>query len=170
MGRNCKLKRSSLKQIVVLIYVIVLFSGCAKHGDKYGIEFNETRKQIGLSPLPENWKSREIFGVPNPTKEWSNPQKDSIPSYSKKVISYNKDTILEEVNNYIGPNNIKTIDGGFKDLLSIRYSFVDKKKPWKFTLLTSDNSLNDLGYESVCLIEITKQQADSVLISWDLRK
>ena len=101
MGRDCKLNDSRTKQVIILICAIIILCGCIQHKEKYGVEFNEIRMQIGLPPLPENWKTREVFGVLNPTWRWTNPQDDSIPYYFKKSVSYNKDTILEETNNFM---------------------------------------------------------------------
>jgi hypothetical protein len=131
---------------------------------KYGVEFNEEREKIGLPLLNENWEYVEIIGALG--SSWINPARDkSKPSYFSKSVSYNNDTILWESDHYVGLKEYNTIDGKFQEELYVIYHFTKSDSDgvgWKYVLSTAGES------DSMHNIDITKEIADSILISWGL--
>jgi hypothetical protein len=135
--------------------------------------FNHEREQIGLPVLRENWEYSQVFGAMadvyiNPTR------KKDIPYYFKKGISFNEDTILWEQDEYVGLKVHATIDGHSIDMLYITYRFVadeDKDAGWYYSFHTASEKTSSFTSETFYsndVIKVTKEVADSILISWGL--
>ncbi len=73
------------------------------------------------------------------------------------------------INWYIGQQKFNTIDGTFNEELYITYHFIKNKYHnfgWECVLSTAIKSDND--YYHIENISITKEKADSILVSWGL--
>jgi len=168
------IRKTRLKRKLFLFFVFLILQGCKYTPPKYGIEFNKTREEIGLPVLLENWDHKKTIEKGystwvNPNYDREKPYYDRKPYYHEKTVVYNKDTILWEANTYIGLQKFTTIDGTFKEELNIKYYFVkneDNKIRWEYNLFTAIKS--DNGYYSMSTINITKEEADAILVSWGL--
>jgi hypothetical protein len=158
---------STGKQVknVILFFMIFIVVSCTNKPPRYGAQFNSVRSQIGLPVLPENWILNKVSRTGS---EWINPQKDlSKPFHRFKTIVYNDDTVLWESDQYNGPGFYKTIDGKFREELYITYNFTINESSivgWECALFCEET----IGRGSN--EKITKFQADSVLISWGIKR
>lgn len=148
--------------------IVVVLLGCEHTPPKYGIEFNNIREEIGLPVLLENWEHIKVFGETG--SSWINPNYDKEkPYYFRKNVAFNKDAILWESNCYAGQQKFNTVDGTFEELLYINYYFVKNEHNnigWEYLLFTATKS--DSGSYHMENINITKEVADSILVSWGL--
>jgi hypothetical protein len=147
----------------------MILQSCEYAPPKYGLKFNETREKIGLPILSENWEHLKEFGETG-SSSWINPNYDKEkPYYFRKTVIFNKDTIIWESDWYIGQQKFNTIDGTFNEELYITYHFIKNKYHnfgWECVLSTAIKSDND--YYHIENISITKEKADSILVSWGL--
>jgi len=135
---------------------------------KYGMEFNEERKKIGLPVLQGNWNYIWADGYKEFGNVWVNPICDtdiSIPYYFKKSTGYNNDTIISESDCYVGTRKFETIDGTFEEMLYITYYFADKQ--WKY-VFRGEYKSDEFKYSHLSNFDLTKSQADSILKSWNI--
>jgi hypothetical protein len=147
---------------------------------KYGIEFNEERKRVGLPILDSNWRhlsgkmvdetGRRVFYT-----TWVNPaRRETNKSYHfARSIRYNNDTIFSESNQYTGSRRFATLDGTSTETLFITYFFVDSR--WRYSFLGEkipdlENYSSSDGriYSSSKIFVLTKEEADSVLKHWNI--
>ena len=136
----------------------------------YGVEFNDVRKKIGLPLLSSDWLYWKVR--PADAIEWRNPKPDKDSAYFKnKIIEFNNDTIIVEYNIYIGNKSYMTLDGRWNESLVISYRFIDDEKGdkgWKYRFTTAKKTPDQYGHFWKEYFEITKEQADSILLSWNI--
>ncbi len=137
--------------------------------------FNEERKKVGLPMLPENWRYDKIIGGDGNAERWLNPNQ-KYPCHFQKLVEFdNNKQIIYETDLYYGVNKYPSVDrdNTMTERLTISYYFQDenrekrwrteklKKKGWNcnFECQKTENSGNT---------EITKEQADSILVLWGL--
>ncbi len=160
---------------IVSISMIVFLCSCEQKIYKYGFEFNGIREEIGLPILSETWRlyksgvdfnKREFLIYVNPDVSKSK----NTPLYYSKNITYTNDTIICEVDTYLSGETYTTIDGEMKESLIASYYFVndtlEKKEHsigWNYKIFSS--SENDTYG-----MNLTEEQADSILVSWKLKK
>jgi hypothetical protein len=177
------MKKRNYLQVWCLLALIIATQGCTgtdSPNPKYGMAFNGERERIGLPVLQENWRYNKIIG--ESADEWINPSyNEDIPYHFKKTVTFNRDTIINETDYYIGQQEFNTIDGRGKEHLYITYYFIeyeeyDKKCDigWECifvtaTEATSSNLVPERRAYAWTIIDITKEEADSILVSWGLK-
>ena len=163
-----------MKKLFIII-LVMMFSSCSNNSyKKYGLKFNNQRLRIGLPILMGDWEvtNRGIDYNKFDFVVWSRKYDGkNYPYFLKKTIAYNSDTIIYEENQFIGLNTYNTIDGTYHEELFITYNFIE---------LSLQNYNQKKG--CVCIIKneltcknlhngnLTINQADSVLQSWNLRR
>lgn len=165
--------RSSSSIKIVLYLLIILLSSCREQSYEYDTKFNLTRDSIGLPLLDTNWKLYKN-GLDNDNREfliYINPKVKNgwdkkSPIHYSKDIKYTSDTIIYEADTYFSGETFETIDATINISMVVKYYFTSDKegnhKGWKYTLFsTPENNMYGL--------ELTKEQADSVLLDWGVK-
>ncbi len=146
------------------------------HKEKYGMMFNAQRSQIGLPALNAKWticnEGKDYKG--NNYISWARPyegKSTAEPSFFRKTVVFNADTILNEENEYVGNMPYKNIDGTFGEELFITYNFIDlqtkndsQRKGWECAIKNQASS--DHSEKGA----ISLEQADSILKKWQLNR
>jgi len=169
------MERSSTSIRIALFILIVLQFSCIEKTYKYDTRFNYVRDSIGLPKLGEDWnlykdgtdfrnRSYLIFINPRVNKNWD---KNSPIHYSKN-IEYTSDTIVYESDTYYNGKTFETGDGDLSISLAIRYYFINdtidkEKEGWSYKLFS-----NPKNYSRG--VKLTKEQADSLLLIWELER
>ena len=153
-----------------IIILLVFLCACNDNGErKFGLDFNATRKQVGLPVLDKHWKISNTGKDYNGIKyiEWTNKSRSTNPRLFKKSIRFTNDTILYEENQYIGKNTYSTIDGTFQEEIFVTFNFVNddskgvhQNAGWEYVFINSKTFDNDTRQK------ISKIDCDSILASW----
>lgn len=176
MVRNSKSLKDMKKIIITIISCLSLLS-CKKERPNFGMGFNEERKKIGLPVLSENWKYKKIIGGDGKTERWINPR-PKYPCQLIKTVTFDQNKkIIYEKNTYYGVNTFPSIDAGdatMTESLFISYYFQDEKRKndWSKEKLKKKGwncSFYSQKTQSSGNTEITKEQADSILVAWGIK-
>jgi hypothetical protein len=164
------------KQIKLWLLVVLLaaLGGC-KYEAKYGLEYNEQRKKIGLPLLEAGWKLSTVLedhtSYTNPDDDIYREKKQAF--HWSKSIYYKKGELTKEYDTYIGPGTYTTIeDGTFDEEIRISYYYkVDSvsggyKKGWVCTLL-DQSTAGSINFEKR---NITLKEAEKILKRWGIER
>jgi len=149
--------------------------------ERYGIKYNDKREKIGLLPLNSQWQLKSWMSPPRDAERdsvlivmWYPENYDSIGNtgkafYSEKRLTFKKDTLIEEVDAFAGPNSF-TENVKFAYLLYI-YRFVPYEMDsagWGYFFLWQIDE-DEFG-KGICDHKYpTRNEADSILNSWGLK-
>jgi hypothetical protein len=148
----------NFKILIGLLFLNVLLSACHDMNavEKFGLDFNIKRKQIGLPLLDSSWKvvknSENII-------MWLTPQKKDSLVYLSKLIQLENGVISREENRIIGRQKYNTVDGNFFEDLYISCYLNDS-----LSIKSWNCEYNGLNYEFGK--KISKQEADSIMQKW----
>jgi hypothetical protein len=182
-----------MKSKFYVLFLIVFFGGVGflmfddgllgstdYHSRKYsksegfGSKYNEVRKSVGIPTIPESWFTRETsylnLGFMSfarkevnywLTQHWipSNEPVSSITHYEKEVhrfsedIDYELDRFSNQVNSQL------------QFILEVRYVYLNKNNPWRFTLVETMDSSEKYDVQSK---DINFNQLDSLYSEWRL--
>ncbi len=149
----------SLYGIIFITYFILVsftnvFEKVNSSNHESGEVLNAKRDSLGISLIEPHWytKDNDSFG-----SKWSDFKEHKIPYHKEKVVETNL-----EIDRFVNP-----ISESESFLLEITYSFSSAKageNPWACYLI-HELDKDKYTYEPK---EISKQEADSVLIGWGL--
>ena len=125
---------------------------------KFGIGFNDKRKDLGLPILDSNW--RLVKNSDGVLLWFPETEKDS-QAYVSKLIRCNRDKILSEENKFLGKEKYTTVDGTFREMLYLSCSFD----------VNEDVSNWDCEYQGPKEVfgkSISKEEVDSILEKWKI--
>jgi hypothetical protein len=155
-----KFKGKYYYQVIIILSAVLIFSQeriyywAFPPGRKFGTAFNEERKRIGIATLPADWETKDRY---TETKNWHPPASPDTGVFrSSKTVIVNDDGEIT----YDGDIYMK-IAGKEHESLIVGYKFGDKGG-WECKYYSS--VLNRQA------LEMTKQQADSVIENWGLKK
>lgn len=154
-----KFKGKYYSQVIIILSAVLIFSQESIYywlfppGKKYGMAFNEERKQLGIATLPANWETKDKYSE---TKMWHPPVNPASGAFrsSKTVIVNDDGEITYDGDIYLRLNN------GQQENLVVGYKFGDKGG-WECKYYSS--SLQSRA------LELTKEQADSVIQNWGIK-
>jgi len=157
-----------------IIYICLIFSAflsCSTPEPKYGTNYNEKRKEIGLPILNPEWK---ISSIHRDYEVWINPSFNSRfdnGTHWKKSIDYSSSELLFECDEYAGISNYNTIDGTFRESLVIYYYYKESHfngfHPKGWECIIYDQSSIEKGEFGE---RISLGKADSILIKWGISR
>jgi hypothetical protein len=170
MDRN---RNNKIAFIVLLFLLLLLLFRLLLYifeTSKYGMAFNEEREKIGLPLVKRNWRYSKINGFETLGCCWIIPTKEKDkPYYFNKELIYNRDSLIREVDRYLGTRKFETLDGSIQEALFITYYFADKQ--WKYVFRGEDKSCQQYssrGYSCRHNYDLTKAEADSILKLWNI--
>lgn len=157
---------------VLMIFLFLTLMACRKDQVddvkvKYGLNFNNKRKEIGLAELPSNW----VCFPPTPSGRyvWMGLTDHlGIPKgglYNAKVLLIKNDTLVSETDEFVNSNYFNTPYGISVEYLLFIYSFTnydDFTIGWDY-YYGGDLEKGMRGY-------VTKVEADSILKSWEQQR
>lgn len=170
-----RIKKKNGTQAGLLSFIIMMLFVSCKNDLKsiYGIRYNNEREKVGLIPLRESWEQ-----LPERNNIiWWHPQnldslkKGSKAFYGAKMIRLENDTLMYESDVFVIYNHLDTIDVDPYYMLSCIYYFheYDETIPagWTYSIREKTGKNKEMGtlYSSK---DISKREADSILLSWDL--
>ncbi len=159
--------------VLLLLFVVVL-SSCKKSQTaecRYGTQFNDTREQIGLMPLNSQWQS---FPEKYDMIWWHPTNLDSLKNgtkafYGGKMIKIKNDTLICEADAFMGPESF--IGAKQYVRLSYIYYFVSYEMyPIGWVYSVERQTGEDQRGIIVSCDYITKHEADSILLAWEINK
>jgi hypothetical protein len=152
-----------------MLLISALFAGCKPAEPRWGKEFNNERKKLGIPIIPDNW-------WPNPGDNfttWENPEtgekyKAHIPVHSFKSVHYEGDVLLWESDMYEGASDYMTVDGPRREGLVIDYVYREYTNPDTFELVKPGwyITYTNLRGEDVSL---SLEEAKALLEKWKVR-
>lgn len=131
---------------------------------KYGMSFNEKRKEVGLSLLTEDFKLTVAECYDNDKNNCCVVWCRNKPLPLRKSIHFANDSIITESDVYESREQYVTIDCTLSKDLVITYDFKEKSIKYKYTDMIKDTT--DIRFYRTVNREVTKQEADSVIASW----
>jgi hypothetical protein len=158
--------------IKIVLSIFILISACSYNNrSKFGQELNSHRQKIGLPLLPADWtitkKGEDFNGQQFETYLNPNRIERKQPSLFSKTVKYKGDELISERNEYHTGQKYETIDGHSYISLIITYSFREDREGsklyqpgWHISYYSADDQLMNL----------TIQQADSLLRTWGLSR
>ena len=164
-----------MRQLTILVFILLMVGNgaiCASLTPKYGKEFNEERMKIGIPIIPDNW---ELNSVLQDSARWVNPERiekhnERIPVHHSKGLNYRTGILLSETDIYYGKEDYKTIDGTFRENLSISYfyqvddySYVKRTGWW---IILNNQQTEDASMDT----EITIEEAEKILEEWGIER
>jgi hypothetical protein len=176
MDRNRRCS-AGLKPLV-LVGIILGLWGCHLPKPRYDSAFNPQREKIGLEPLPPGCLA---ISVDKDFTVWRVPDiKKGGPHLSTITPTYNKDSLLYEVDKYYSGRTFNTNDGNDFEWLEVGYNFVatvmglDTVTGWhcEFNGLFRAEDKKDTtvpASTSYTTTAISLAQADSILKKWGLK-
>jgi hypothetical protein len=186
MARNRNSTQTITGGKTLALLAIGLFSGlvnsCSFPKTKFGPEFNDHRKKIGLELLPRDW---EAGSVSDDYTVWLNPDRGRLkdakrPAFFSKATSYTKTgEIISEEDLYYSGKAFNTIDGHNDESLSIAYYFVSKEIAevpvigWHCTYTGQGKEVDPAVKKPekifyLKMADISLVQADSILKEWGM--
>lgn len=158
--------------LIILILVMSFFGACYRHEPKYGKDYNEQRKKIGLSLIPDDW---ELYKVTKTSSVWVNPKREinidrKIPVHWSKDVSYDAHGLIAEYDVYYGSEDYITIDGTFRERLAITYRYrlddsMDYKAHLGWNCRISNQETGKQGGERISL-----EEAEKILEGWGIKR
>ena len=164
-AKHNHLKRDS---VFILFIISLLFVSCelknCKEDIKFGIGFNNKRKEVGLISLSDNWIKKKNNNLDqiwyyNPDIDSSNIGNEAF--HYAKVLTIRNDSIILESDQFIGKESYMSSYGKVQEYLIYTYNFNPENehiKDWTY-LIVRDSKKGKRGY-------ISKNEADSILSSW----
>src|SRR5262245_13510714 len=161
-----------MKQITILLMILLvvgLGTICARATPKYGKEYNEQRKQVGLPLIPDNWK---LDSVLQGSSTWGNPERvekmnNHIPVHWSKGLDYRTGTLISETDTYYGNDDYTHVDGTFRESLGITYYYQiddyssEKRVGWSATIVNEASE----GVKKISL-----EEAEKILKDWKIER
>jgi hypothetical protein len=182
--------------IAALAILLSMWSSCEfKEQDKFGKDYNNIRKTLGLPIIPPDWHLGSYFKCPAPKDRtiWSADPKydpDHKPYYYKKSVYYNGDTLKAECNTYLYEgyrkwykNGREVTDEPVTDNDTIRKRFGLYLRLDIFYIFKPARTCErdftgfergfycEICCDTNCMAHpITLQQADEILEGWNLKR
>lgn len=170
------MERIKLCLLFIILMTSCLISSEPKYPARYGVEFNPTRKALGISLLKEDWTATYVS---NTITAWGplNGKKGESYHASKSICYYNG-TLGWEIDTFFGNKKYQTEDGTSYEYLTVSYYYISSKynkniPPTGYPeynvvgFICDYTHLHENSFSEIRDL-ITKSQADSILISWGL--
>lgn len=161
---------------LVLAAIFLGLCGCHLPKPRYDPAFNPERKKIGLESLPAGWLP---MSVDKDFTVWRVPEiKKGQPQLQTITPTYDKDRLLNEVDEYYSGRTFNTFDGNDFEWLHIGYYFVKEKigddtvKGWHCVYngpFFAQDKKDTAAPVHHGVTEISLPQADSILRKWGLK-
>ena len=157
--------------ILLIVLLVVGLSVCKRPEPKYGKEYNEERKKVGLPIIPDNW---ELSSVLTGESVWANPERvekknKNIPVHWRKRLNYRTGTLISETDTYYGKEDFPDQDGTSREHLYITYNYqVDdydykKRADWSASLYNRETVASGD-------FDISLEEAEKILKDWGIER
>lgn len=131
---------------------------------KYGMSFNEKRKEVGLSLLTEESRlvEADYFGYNNNKCDilWENNK----PLPYQKIILLTNDSIETESDRYKSSEQYETIDCMLNKYMEFTYNFKENNFKYEYTDMIKPSP--DERFYIFDIREVSQLEADSIIASW----
>ena len=119
------------KQVWLLVVLLTVgLSACKDPQPKYGRDFNQERKKIGLPIIPDNW---ELMRATTDYSKWGDPEhreklKARVSFHRSKVVIDRNGILTHEQDEYYGKQDYTNFEGTVarEELLITYYYRVDE--------------------------------------------
>jgi hypothetical protein len=164
--------------ILGILYLWVQASSCKEKSlsERFGVDYNDTRRSLGLRILPDDWRTDRDDGV---VLDWVNPLHSGLakarqPCFAFKTDHFKHGRITEEMNFYYSGKSFLSMSGpAYETVIVYRHFAVpaqgDQASPdWSFDYLGPEKeALKDSTMKSAYrYVPIHVETADSMLTSW----
>lgn len=144
---------------IVKLCVSFMVCACNPNQDndfRYGVKFNVIRDSLGIVSLDSCGK---VFQINDSTFKWQHSKQCGYSKsyHSNKMIILKNDSVYSE-------KDVFRFDGNDADkTLIITYLYTEKHQTFTYLEFNLKNSV-------IKQIELNKEQSDSVLINWEIKK
>ena len=152
-----------MKRMLLAISVMLFMVGCSEllfGPPRYGVEFNEERKKIGLPILEHDW---EIVNHGPDYVVWANPEREVLtrPHYRTLAMKYDQRGPIEQIDTYDSSQEyLNQTEASYESVyIAIEYRFRDTPG-WRVRYNNADNAGDDYSLE----------QAEAILRAWGVER
>ncbi len=167
------MKKIRAFSIIVLAFSFLLACGLLKHSEaKYGREYNEKRKEVGLPIIGDDW---EISSILDGESVWVNPDRvelynKRVPVHWSKYINYQTGTLISETDTYYGRNDYYIEqEGTYREKLTISYHYQTDPFVYGSQLGWNVRLYNKETY-AIGDKEISIEEAEKILAEWGIER
>jgi hypothetical protein len=162
------MKRYHLLFLIAVLTTAMLASCSSQDpmAEKYGLNFNKQRSQLGLPALPADWKLvKNTDGI----LRWAPEGNLQGPGFIHKEVTVKDDKLYGEENRFEGKNKYQRDGTNFNEEVYIGCYFDDKEQVSEWNCIFKGTRNPITGAASEGDTRLTVKQADSIVTSWGIK-
>lgn len=145
--------------------------------ERFGLKYNEERLKRGIPPIPVSWYTKNTSVIPTGSRGlgfrtnrnyWAS-QVWSDFEESHKAVAYHKEKELRSSVNDIDSETDRFVmkeNDSIEYMLELKYSYLySPDSAWSSSIIKTTDTKDDYLVDAK---DITKKQADSVLLAWGI--